>query len=139
MKDSEFKKLSRAQLIEIIYQLQLKQEELMAENERLSKALEDRRIRINKTGNMAEASLEIHNVMKAAQDAADHYLEEVKIRVNLERKKILQAAQLEADAILAYAKQKVAIEKNDNAEPEVNDEYDVTLLEIIEKIKNKNR
>ena len=62
----------------------------MAENERSSKALEDRRIRINKTGNMAEASLEIYNAMKVTQDAADHYLEEVKIRVNLERKKILQ-------------------------------------------------
>ena len=107
----------------------------MAENERSSKALEDRRIRINKTGNMAEASLEIYNAMKVTQDAADHYLEEVKIRVNLERKKNIAGAQLEADAILAYAKQKVAIEKIDNAEPEENAEYDVPLLEIIEKIK----
>ena len=41
MTDKEFKRLSRAQLIDIIYELQLKQEELAAENERLSKALAD--------------------------------------------------------------------------------------------------
>ena len=41
MKDSEFKKLNRAQLIDIIYQLQLQQEELIKENEKLSKALEE--------------------------------------------------------------------------------------------------
>ena len=44
MTDKEFKRLSRSQLIEIIYQLQIKQEELTADNEKLSKALEDNTI-----------------------------------------------------------------------------------------------
>ena len=35
MTDKEFKRLSRSQLIEIIYQLQIKQEELTADNEKL--------------------------------------------------------------------------------------------------------
>ena len=75
MTDKEFKRLSRSQLIEIIYQLQLKQDELTADNERLSKALADKRLRVSKAGNIAEAALEIHNVMQAAQDAATHYFE----------------------------------------------------------------
>ena len=37
MTDKEFKRLSRSQLIDIIYQFQLKQEELTVENEKLSK------------------------------------------------------------------------------------------------------
>ena len=70
MTDKEFKRLNRSQLIDIIYQLLLKQEELTAENEKLSKALSDKRLRVDKAGNLAEAALEIHNVMEAAQAAA---------------------------------------------------------------------
>ena len=115
MTDKEFKRLSRSQLIDIIYQLQLKQEELTADTEKLSKALADKRLRVSKAGNIAEAALEIHNVMQSAQDAADHYLEEIKIRINHEYQRILkeakekaadiiEKAQEEADEIVARAK-----------------------------------
>ena len=115
MTDKEFRRLSRSQLIDIIYQLQLKQEELTAENENLSKELADKRIRVSKSGNIAEAALEIHHVMQVAQDAADHYLEEIKIRINHEYQRILkeakekaadiiEKAQEEADEIVARAK-----------------------------------
>ena len=88
MTDKEFKRLSRSQLIDVIYQLQLKQDELTAENERLSKELEDRRILIGKAGNVAEAALELHNVMQAAQDAVEHFKEEMQVRVNKEYKDV---------------------------------------------------
>ena len=105
MTDKEFKRLSRPQLIDIIYQLQLKQEELVAENEKLQKALEDKRLRISKAGNMAEAALEIHNVMQAAQNAAAHYLEEVQIRAEQEYQQILKEANDRAATILEKAQQ----------------------------------
>ena len=92
MTDKEFKRLSRSQLIEIIYQLQLKQDELTADNEKLSKALADKRLRVSKAGNIAEAALEIHNVMQAAQDAAAHYVEEIQMRVDEEYQRILKKA-----------------------------------------------
>ena len=106
MADKEFKRLSRSQLIEIIYQLQLKQEELTADNEKLSKALADKRLRVSKAGNIAEAALEIHNVMQAAQDAASQYLEEIRImRTETEEKcqRLLEKAQKDADDIVAQA------------------------------------
>ncbi len=103
MTDKEFKRLSRSQLIDIIYQLQLKQEELVADNEKLSKALADKRLRVSKVGNLAEASLEIHNVMQAAQDAATHYLEEIQIRVDTECQRILKDAEDKAAAIIEKA------------------------------------
>ena len=78
MTDKEFKRLSRAQLIEVIYQLQLKEEELLAENQRLKEELADRRIQMQQAGNIAEAALAINNVMRAAQNAADQYLEEIR-------------------------------------------------------------
>ena len=90
MTDKEFKRLSRSQLIDIIYQFQLKQDELIKENERLSQALEDKRIRVSETGNLAEAALEIHKVMEAAQNAAAHYIEEMQLRVDEECRRIVE-------------------------------------------------
>ena len=125
MTDKEFKRLSRSQLIEIIYQLQVKQEELTAENEQLEKALADKRLRVSKAGNIAEAALGIHNVMQAAQDAADHYLEEVRIRVNYDRQRIIKKAETEAATIIANAKKEAdkivaqAKEENPNDDPGV--------------------
>lgn len=105
MTDKEFKRLSRSQLIEIIYQLQLKQEELIAENEKLSKALEDKRILLVDAGNVAEAALGIHKVMQVAQDAATHYLEEMRLRGDEAYQQILQKAKDDAAALLAKAQQ----------------------------------
>lgn len=103
MTDKEFKRLSRSQLIEIIYQLQLKQEELTAENDRLSQALEDKRIRVNEAGSIAEAALAIHHVMQAAQDAAAHYQEEMRLRADEAYQQTLEKAREEAAALLARA------------------------------------
>ncbi len=108
MTDKEFKRLSRSQLIDIIYQLQVKQEELTAENEKLAKALEDRRIRVNEAGNIAEAALELHQVMRAAQDAAAHYLEEIRLRADSEGRRTLQEAEDTAAAIIERARREAA-------------------------------
>ena len=71
MTDREFKRLSRSQLIEIIYQFQLKQDELIAENARLAKALEEKRLRIEQAGNIAEAALaEAAEILAGAQKEA---------------------------------------------------------------------
>ena len=105
MTDKEFKRLSRSQLIDIIYQLQLKQEELTADNERLTKELADKRLRVSKAGNIAQAALEIHNVMQAAQDAAEHYLEEMHIRGDCEYQRVLKEAGDTARAIIEKAQQ----------------------------------
>ena len=107
MTDREFKRLSRSQLIDIIYQLQIKQKELEDENLKLKEELADKRIRMHQAGNIAEASLAIHNVMQAAQDAASQYLEEIRImRTETEEKcqRLLEKAQKDADSIVAQAK-----------------------------------
>ncbi len=131
MTDKEFKRLSRAQLIDIIYELQLKQEELAAENERLSKALADKRLRISQVGNLAEAALEIHNVMQTAQEAAEHYLEEVRLRVDNEEQLILSEAKEKAAAILAKAEKEATMLTVHPKERE--NEYDSVIDTILNK------
>ena len=78
MDDKEFRKLRREDLIEIIYQYQRREQRLIAENENLRAQLEDRRIRMEKTGSIAEASLALSGIFAAAQRAADLYLQSVR-------------------------------------------------------------
>lgn len=109
MTDKEFKRLSRSQLIDIIYQLQLKQNELEEENRKLKAEVGDKRIRLREAGNIAEASLAMHNVMQSAQDAADQYLEEIRAMKKETAEncnRILEKAKQEAAAIVARANQK---------------------------------
>ena len=109
MTDKEFKRLSRSQLIDIIYQLQLKQKELEEENRKLKAEVGDKRIRLREAGNIAEASLAMHNVMQSAQDAADQYLEEIRAMKQDTAEacnRILEKAKQEAAAIVARANQK---------------------------------
>jgi cell division septum initiation protein DivIVA len=140
MTNKEFKRLSRSQLIDIIYQLQLKQEELTADNERLSKAMADKRLRIGKTGNIAEAALEIHNVMQAAQDAAEHYMEEIQHRVSEEYDRILKEANEKSTEIVEKA-QKQADEIGGKAQVKANEiigKAQQQADEIVAQIKEEN-
>lgn len=107
MTDKEFKRLNRSQLIEIIYQFQLKVEELTQENQELTAALEDKRLRIAQAGNIAEAALEMNHVMQAAQNAAQQYLDEIQAlrsETEAECQSIRAKANAEADAIIQQAK-----------------------------------
>lgn len=107
MTDKEFKRLNRAQLIDIIYQLQLQIDELTEQNQQLEKALTDKRLRISVAGNLAEAALEINDCFRAAQSAAEQYLNEIiaiRKETEVERQRILTAAEAEAEAIIANAK-----------------------------------
>ena len=109
MTDKEFKQLSRAQLIEIIYQLQLQIDGLTERNQALEDALADKRLRIRNAGNLAEAALQINDCFRSAQDAAEQYLNEIKAmreETEAERQQILAAAQAEAEMIVAGAQRK---------------------------------
>ena len=109
MTDKEFKRLSRSQLIEIIYQLQLENDKLTEQNKSLEEALADKRLRISNAGSLAEAALEINDCLKNAQEAADQYLNEIKImheELETEKQKILSEARAEASAIISDAQKK---------------------------------
>ena len=107
MTDKEFKRLSRAQLIEIIYQLQLQLDKLNEEKQELANELADKRLRLSNAGNIANAALEINDCFRSAQNAAEQYLNEIKAireETEAERQCILAQAQAEAEAIIAGAK-----------------------------------
>lgn len=109
MTDKEFKQLTRAQLIEIIYQLQLQVDTLSEQNRKLEEALADKRLRIREAGDLAKAALEINDCFLSAQNAAAQYLNEIKSmrqEAEAECRQLLGDARAEAEAIVAAAKKK---------------------------------
>ena len=106
MTDKEFKRLSRAQLIDIIYQYQLQVDELTRRNQELEQEVADKRIRLSEAGNIADAALKINQCFRSAQNAAEQYLKEIKTvrdETEAERQRILARAQEQAEAILTEA------------------------------------
>ncbi len=108
----DMKRLSRSELVEIIYELQRREDEykeretesnLRGEDYRkqiseLEAKVADRDTKLSNAGSIAEASLAISNIFSEAQGAADQYLYEVK--------RLRNNARSESDGILAEAKQK---------------------------------
>ena len=77
MSNKELKRLSRRELVDIIYQLKKSEQEMQEEIESLKKELEDRRIRIATAGSIADAAMSITNVFSTAQKTAELYLREI--------------------------------------------------------------
>lgn len=128
MTNKDLKKMSRAELLELLL-VQTK------ETDRLRKRLEDaeaelsqRYLKISNAGDLANAVVQINGVMEAAQAAAQQYLDNI---AEMERetkrrcKKMLADARKEADQIRANA-------------PEA-DSQDSKLLEEIYGLLDENK
>lgn len=109
MADRELRRMSRTELIEIIYALKQSEDALKAENAALTAQLQDRQLHLQKAGSIAQAALELNHVFEAAQAAADEYLisvrdadidaDKIRARANAEAEQILSRARAEAEAL----------------------------------------
>lgn len=77
MTDKELRRLSRAELLEMLLAQTEENDRLKKRLEEAEKALEDRRVDIARAGSLAEASLQLNHVFAAADQAAKQYLENV--------------------------------------------------------------
>lgn len=121
MTDRELKKLSRTQLLEMLLAQSKEVARLRRELEEVQAQLEDRRIRLTESGNIAEAALKLSGVFETAQEAAERYLAEISAmrRDTQERCRMLEEqtrrncesitrnAKEEADAYWTEAREKI--------------------------------
>lgn len=107
MTDKEFKRLKRADLIEIIYRLQENEEKYRETIARMGKKLEEKQTKIETAGSIAEAAMALSNVFDAAQDAADRYLADI-ARMHREAELELETAKKEAARITEAARRNAA-------------------------------
>lgn len=77
MINKELRKLSRRELVDIIYQLKKNEQQLQEEVASLRQALQEKRIRIAEAGSIAEAAVSITDLLATAQATADLYLQEI--------------------------------------------------------------
>ena len=91
----ELKKLSRRELVDIIYQMKKNEQQMQEEIAALQQAIEDKRIRLSVAGSIADAAADITQIFSAAQMTADLYLHEIacmKAETEEECQKILEDA-----------------------------------------------
>lgn len=79
MNDNDVHKLRRVELLELLVEISKENDRLKAENESLKAQLDDKTIKINNCGSLAEAAVQICGVLEAAQNAADCYLENIRL------------------------------------------------------------
>ncbi len=102
MTNKELRKLSRAELIDILFELQTQNENLTAENRELAAQLESRQLQITEAGSIAEAALRLNGVFEAAQAAADQYVRCTKDSLTI-AERTLAAANRQADTLVQEA------------------------------------
>ena len=81
MTDKKLRRLGRAELLELLLEQVDENEKLRRENEDLKARLEERIIKLETAGSIAEAALKLNRVFEAAEEAAKQYLESVKATV----------------------------------------------------------
>ncbi len=76
--DRQLQKLRRDELLEILLEVEQENEQLTQKNLELRERLANREFAIRRAGTLANASVQVSGVLRAAQDAADMYLQNVK-------------------------------------------------------------
>ena len=140
MVSKELRRLSRRELVDIIYQMKKNEQLLQNEIDSLQKSLEDRRIHLSSAGSIAEASLSITDVFSSAQTAADRYLQEITcMRQEAENEctKMIEEATEKAAKIISDAEKNCAI-LNDQYRRESEKWYKLHQeVQLLEKAKNQ--
>jgi hypothetical protein len=105
--EKKLKRLSKVELLEMLLGQSKRVEELEQQVQELNARLEQRSIAIDNSGNLAEACLQVNGVFEAAQEAADQYMENV--RLHCEHR----TAEAEKDAIkiLQKAREEIATQR----------------------------
>lgn len=95
MTSKELRRLSRADLLEMLINQSSEIEELKEKLSAAEKALEEQDIAIDSAGSIAEASLQVSGVFEAAQKAGQCYLENIK---RLSERQIFVCERLEKES-----------------------------------------
>lgn len=80
MTDKQLKRLSRRELLEMLITQTRKVESLEAQLAEANRKLNDKILVIEDSGSLAEAVMRLNGVFEAAQNAAQQYLENIRIR-----------------------------------------------------------
>ncbi len=90
MANKEFKRLNKAELLEVIYRFQMQEQTLTQELESWKAKATERYEKLEESGDIAQAALSIHGFFSSAQNAAKDYVRTVCSRAD-EKEQAAQA------------------------------------------------
>lgn len=109
MTDKELRRLSRADLLELLLVQRKENEQLRCILDQTQAQLADRTIRLDNIGSIAEASLQLSGIFEAAQDSCKYYIDNIKL-MNEQQTTICQQMENETkekcDRMVAEAERK---------------------------------
>lgn len=122
MTSNELRKLSRADLLEMMLAVTKENEQLRKSMDHMKQQLADRTVSVESCGSLAEAVLKINGVMEATQAACDQYVQNIQERFANQKQicsrmeeetkqhceQMLVQAQAQAQQMLAQAGELVA-------------------------------
>ena len=120
MISKELKRLSRRELVDIIYQLKKNEEQMQEKIETLEAELEERRIHLSEVGSIAEATTSITGIFSVAQSTADLYLHEIS--------SMKEDAQREYEKLIEEAEKKV--EEAENIVEEAEKKAEAIMIDV---------
>lgn len=100
MNDKKLRKIGKKELLEILLSQAKRIEELELELEDTKKKLESKKILIEESGSLAEASLKLNNIFEVAQQAADQYLLNVKEKCKKIENDVRKTCQIKKNKII---------------------------------------
>ena len=98
MTDRELRRLSRAELLELLLAQSREIDRLKAKVEELSGQLEDKEIIMRESGSIAEAALRLNHIFEDAQKAVDQYVYSMRCRYELPLKEFAEGGRLSEEA-----------------------------------------
>ena len=111
MTEKELRRLSRAELLELLIEQGERAEALQQKLSAAEHAIQKRKLDLTEVGSIAEAALKLNGVFEAAENAAKQYLEGVR-QVGLEQLNQCEqreaASRREAEKIIAEANEEAA-------------------------------
>lgn len=120
---NESMNLSKNEMIVVIHDQEQEIENLKAKVAELQAKLDDRELKINEAGNLADASARINELFAAAQATADTYLENIKL-YEKRSEEALAAVEKQSGDIIAEA-EAVAQKKLEAADAEIEEKWAV--------------
>lgn len=119
MTDKELRNLGRKELLQLLLEQTRENEQLQAQLKQTQAALQDKTIKIDQAGSLAEAALQLNGVFEAAQAACAQYTDNI---ANLSQRQEAICAKMEADSrekadaiVLAAQQEAAALEQETRA------------------------
>jgi len=135
MNDKKLRKIGKKELLEILLSQAKKIEELEIELEKTQKKLESKKILIEESGSLAEASLKLNNIFETAQQAADQYLLNVKEKCKKIENDTRKACQIEKNKIIKETEKNCKQKKKEKIGKVINKENNVPKNIVVDKSK----